>query len=228
LVTIDHAICQALWQWARRRHPKKPQRWIKKKDCQHIEQRHGVFCGEIEGRKGRPLRVRLGSAAEVRIKRPIKISGEANPYDPAWEQDFAQRLGLKMPSALQGRRQWRPLWRAQHGLLPVCDQHLSGFTACCMSSHFEILLLHARHLSENVTPILGAVRWFKIMQQHDFTTFEALRVTFSTADKVGDFIVFNIGGNKYRLITAIHFNRRKVYIRHVLTHQEYDRGAWKT
>ncbi len=72
------------------------------------------------------------------------------------------------------------------------------------------------------------IRWFKIMQQHDFTSFETLRATFPTADKVGDFIVFNIGGNKYRLITAIHFNRRKVYIRHVLTHPEYDRGAWKT
>jgi mRNA interferase HigB len=71
-------------------------------------------------------------------------------------------------------------------------------------------------------------RWFKIMQRHDFTSFEALRVTFPTADKVGDFIVLNIGGNKYRLIAAIHFNWRKVYIRHVLTHQEYDRGAWKT
>jgi mRNA interferase HigB len=71
------------------------------------------------------------------------------------------------------------------------------------------------------------VCWFKIMQRHDFMSFEALRATFPTADKVGDFIVFNIGGNKYRLITAIHFNRRKVYIRHVLTHQEYDRGAWK-
>ena len=71
-------------------------------------------------------------------------------------------------------------------------------------------------------------RWFKIMQQHDSTAFEALRATFSTADKVGDVIVFNIGGNKYRLITAIHFHRRKVYIRYVLTHQEYDRGAWKT
>jgi RNA-directed DNA polymerase len=35
-------------------------------------------------------------------------------------------------------------------------QHLSGFIACCISSHFEILLLHARHLSQNVTPILGA------------------------------------------------------------------------
>jgi mRNA interferase HigB len=71
------------------------------------------------------------------------------------------------------------------------------------------------------------VRWFKIMQRHDFASFETLRATFPTADKVGDFIVFNIGGNKYRLITAIHFNRHKVYIRHVLTQQEYDRGAWK-
>jgi len=39
--------------------------------------------------------------------------------------------------------------------------------------------------------------------------------------------VFNIGGNKARLIAAIHYNRRKVYIRAVLTHHEYDRGKWK-
>jgi mRNA interferase HigB len=70
-------------------------------------------------------------------------------------------------------------------------------------------------------------RWFKIMQRHAFTSFETLRATFPTADKVGDFMVFNIGGNRYRLITVVHFNRRKVYIRHVLTHPKYDRGAWK-
>lgn len=58
-------------------------------------------------------------------------------------------------------------------------------------------------------------RWFKIMQRQDFTNLETLRATFPTADKVSDFIVFNIGGNKYRLIAVIHFNRRKVYIRHV-------------
>ena len=34
-------------------------------------------------------------------------------------------------------------------------------------------------------------------------------------------------GNKYRLITSIHFNRRRVYVRHILTHAEYDRGDWK-
>jgi mRNA interferase HigB len=39
--------------------------------------------------------------------------------------------------------------------------------------------------------------------------------------------VFNIGGNKYRLVTAIHYNRSKVYIRAVLTHGEYDRNRWK-
>ncbi len=71
-------------------------------------------------------------------------------------------------------------------------------------------------------------RWYKAMTKHDFRSFNALRATFSTADKVGEFIVFNINGNKYRLIASIHFNRGKVYISHVLTHPEYDKGAWKS
>lgn len=70
-------------------------------------------------------------------------------------------------------------------------------------------------------------RWFKIVTQTDFASFNALRKTFPSADKVGDLIVFNIGGNKCRLIASVHFNRGKVYVRHVLTHEEYDRGVWK-
>jgi len=65
------------------------------------------------------------------------------------------------------------------------------------------------------------------MEKNDFVSFADLRDTFPMADKVGNLIVFNIGGNKYRLIASIHFNRNKVYIRHVLTHSEYDKGAWK-
>ena len=53
-----------------------------------------------------------------------------------------------------------------------------------------------------------------------------LRV-FASADKVEGLTVFDTGGNKFRLITSIHYNRRKVYIRAVLTHAEYDRGNWK-
>ncbi|GAB4419602.1 MAG: type II toxin-antitoxin system toxin HigB [Anaerolineales bacterium] len=71
------------------------------------------------------------------------------------------------------------------------------------------------------------LRWFKIVQKTDFDSFAALRRVFPSADKVEQWIVFNIGGNEYRLIASAHFNRHKVYVRHVLTHAEYDRGDWK-
>lgn len=71
------------------------------------------------------------------------------------------------------------------------------------------------------------IRWFKILQRTDFSNFSDLRATFPSADKVGSLIVFNIGGNKYRMIASIHFNRYKVYIRYVLTHKEYDQGNWQ-
>lgn len=70
-------------------------------------------------------------------------------------------------------------------------------------------------------------RWYKIVDATEFSSFADLRETFPSADMVGQWVVFNIGGNKYRLITSIHFNRGKVYIRHVLTHQAYDEGKWK-
>ena len=69
--------------------------------------------------------------------------------------------------------------------------------------------------------------WFHLVRTNQFESFNALRQVFPSADKVGDLIVFDIGGNKYRLITAIHFNRQKVYVRHILTHPEYDKGRWK-
>ena len=69
--------------------------------------------------------------------------------------------------------------------------------------------------------------WFKIVQKTEFNSFAEVSRVFPSADKLEHWIIFNIGGNKYRLITSIHFNRGKVYIRHVLTHAEYDRGEWK-
>ncbi|MEL7050269.1 MAG: type II toxin-antitoxin system HigB family toxin [Cyanobacteria bacterium J06588_5] len=70
-------------------------------------------------------------------------------------------------------------------------------------------------------------RWYKIIERTQFENFAALRTTFPSADKVGSFVVFNVGGNKYRLIASIHFNRGKLFVRHVLTHTEYDKGRWK-
>lgn len=69
--------------------------------------------------------------------------------------------------------------------------------------------------------------WFHVIRTNRFENLNELRGIFPSADLVGDLIVFNIGGNKYRLITSIHFNRQKVYIRKLLTHEEYNRGKWK-
>ena len=69
--------------------------------------------------------------------------------------------------------------------------------------------------------------WHALMRSNDFGSFGELQATFGSVDRVEGLTVFDIGGNKYRLIAAIHYNRRKVYVRHLLTHAEYDRGAWK-
>ena len=69
--------------------------------------------------------------------------------------------------------------------------------------------------------------WYRIVKSERFGNFTELRKFFPSADQVSNKTVFNIGGNKYRLIAAIHYNRRRIYIRAILTHREYDTGNWK-
>ena len=69
--------------------------------------------------------------------------------------------------------------------------------------------------------------WYRIVKHAEFNSFADLKQTFPSADQVGKHTVFNIGGNKVRLIAAIHYTTSRVYIRYVLTHKEYDRGSWK-
>ncbi|MBX3276990.1 MAG: type II toxin-antitoxin system HigB family toxin [Acidobacteria bacterium] len=71
------------------------------------------------------------------------------------------------------------------------------------------------------------VHWYQIIKRNNYLTLADLRRHFPSVDRVGKLTVFNIGGNKVRLIAAIHYNRSKVYIRAVLTHEEYDQGKWK-
>ncbi len=69
--------------------------------------------------------------------------------------------------------------------------------------------------------------WYKIVTRNSDNSLVELRSTFPSADLVDNRIVFNISGNTYRLMTAIQFNTRTVYIRAVLTHAEYDKGGWQ-
>jgi mRNA interferase HigB len=74
------------------------------------------------------------------------------------------------------------------------------------------------------------VRWCKTVEQAIWITFADVRATFARADQVEHLTVFNVGGNKYRVVAFIQFKEQKgawVYIKHVLTHREYDEGDWK-
>ncbi|MEZ4735915.1 MAG: type II toxin-antitoxin system HigB family toxin [Caldilineaceae bacterium] len=73
----------------------------------------------------------------------------------------------------------------------------------------------------------GLEHWYRLIKRNNFRSFVELRQTFPAADQVNDLTVFNISGNHFRLIAAIHYNTGRVYIRHILTHAEYDRGDWK-
>jgi mRNA interferase HigB len=69
--------------------------------------------------------------------------------------------------------------------------------------------------------------WFRVAERALWQNLEDVRRTFASADAVEKWTVFNIKGNKYRLITEINYRFRRVYIRHVLTHAQYDQEKWK-
>jgi len=70
--------------------------------------------------------------------------------------------------------------------------------------------------------------WRRVIEKNQFDHWAELKAAFNTIDKVGELTVFDIGGNKYRLIAYIRFEKQILYIKAVLTHQDYDKGAWKS
>jgi RNA-directed DNA polymerase len=127
-VKVDDFIYQWLWQWARRRHPGKPHRWIKRKYFTTRGGDYWVFFGELKRKDGTRRQIFLFNAASVRIRRHCKIKGAANPYDPAMETYFERRLDAQMSTTLQGHRQLLSLWKEQEGRCLVCQQPITRVT----------------------------------------------------------------------------------------------------
>lgn len=69
--------------------------------------------------------------------------------------------------------------------------------------------------------------WYRLARKNNFQNFAELKRIFASVDKVDEFYVFDIGGNKLRLIANIHFNRQKIYIRHIFSHFDYEKINWK-
>jgi mRNA interferase HigB len=69
--------------------------------------------------------------------------------------------------------------------------------------------------------------WYRVAKKAAWKTLNEVRETFPSADAVGKYTVLNIKGNSYRLIAEINYRSQRLFVRHVLAHAEYDRGAWK-
>jgi RNA-directed DNA polymerase len=104
---LDHFIWMALWRWAVRRHPNKGKRWVKRRYFPALGSRSWMFAcvnGE-ECRDGKPDLMVLAKAADIKIRRHVKVKADANPYDPQWKGYFAGRRSVDAGSA-------QDLWKA--------------------------------------------------------------------------------------------------------------------
>src|SRR5260370_41893555 len=71
--------------------------------------------------------------------------------------------------------------------------------------------------------------WVPIARAADWSNPADVKRMFRSADILpNDRVVFNIGGNKYRLIAAVHYRGKRIFVRFIGTHAEYDRGDAKT
>ncbi len=117
---MDFQIFQALWRWAKRRHPNKNLDWIRKKYFQLIEGRNWVFCTTLLTETGDKEEIRLYTLEATPIERHRKISGEYNPFDPSMEEMGEKLRMSRMLGKLKYRKQVSNLFQSQKGLCLLC------------------------------------------------------------------------------------------------------------
>lgn len=122
---VDHVLHNCLWRWARRRHRHRRCAWILGRYFPVQADGTRVFRGVVRNAHDRTEAVRLFRMTSVRVERHVLIRAAANPYDPAWEEYFEQRLTRRMLRTLAGRSRVRYLWQQQQGRCPVCGQPLT-------------------------------------------------------------------------------------------------------
>jgi RNA-directed DNA polymerase len=109
--------------------------------------RNWRFFGTTK-KEGKTVTNWISLAYDTPIKRHTKVKSEANPYDPAWEVYFEERLGLKMEANLRGKRKLQRLWREQKGICPVCNQLITKLTGW-HNHHLKQRVMGGSDCSEN-------------------------------------------------------------------------------
>jgi RNA-directed DNA polymerase len=115
---VDHQLFNALWRWAKRRHPNKGLEWIAGRYWSSWETRSWVFVDRLV-KPASGKNVRLLSAADVPIQRHVKVKADYCPFDPDWDDYGEGRRIRGFKRVIGHRRQLSALFHRQQG---VCDQ----------------------------------------------------------------------------------------------------------
>lgn len=119
--TVNARIWFMLWKWARRRHPKKGAQWVKDRYFHTVGNRDWVFASGADG-------LALFDIPGVPIRRHLKVKGQYNPFDPAWEQEGEMLRTKRMMNKLRYRRQILILYRKQEGRCALCKTPITETT----------------------------------------------------------------------------------------------------
>jgi RNA-directed DNA polymerase len=131
---VDYHLWRALWRWAKRRHPRKPMRWIYRQYFE-VGKYGATFYAESRDRRGKKIRLRLERMPAIPIVRHVKVKGSASPDDPTLKAYWESR---RLKTGRQRLAKGSPLYgmaEAQHWQCPGCRQAL-----------FDGQELHLHHL----------------------------------------------------------------------------------
>ena len=136
---VDSYIWQALWRWAKRRHPKKGPRWLKRRYFAPAGSRQWLFH-DFAVKDGRKIAVKLCKAIDTKIVIHTKVEGELNPFLPEWEPKLEARATLRMINNLKEHKRLLCLWLSQDRKCPVCERPIT------MDEAFDAHHIHPKQL----------------------------------------------------------------------------------
>ena len=113
---FDFDVWRCLWQWCKRRHPKKSHKWIAKKYFKRIGTRSWTFSVKMPD----SFELNLIYATDTNIVRWLKTKSEATPFDDRFTGYFEERDTERMFREIKGRKKLNALYKAQKGICPIC------------------------------------------------------------------------------------------------------------
>lgn len=121
---VDFEIYKTLWQWARRRHPKKGMHWIKDKYFKQLHGREWCFAATTKNKKsGKETTLRLKRLADTPIQKFVRVRTDVNPYDPADAPYYARRKSKNTENQLREVDDLlRMIWIHQKMRCPICGE----------------------------------------------------------------------------------------------------------